>query len=206
MTSEEFFLENSIFTTNKFAFATKVCRGSASRSLNARAKKGQITKITRGVWANLKHPQFSPYGLISMLCGTEQGYVSFLSALQRHGVISQITPKIFIATTGHTRRLGSAIASFEFIQMNPKYMAYGIDWIAAEVSYGLATAEKALVDCFYISTRKGNRFLNLPEVDFDSINKKKFLRLLKKHNFPEPINTKINLLFAGLEKTSLNLD
>ncbi|MBK7961252.1 MAG: hypothetical protein IPK04_08595 [Bdellovibrionales bacterium] len=85
--------------------------------------------------------------------------------------------------------------------MNPKYMTYGIDWIAAGESYGLATAEKALIDCFYISTRKGNRFLNLPEVDLGSINRKKFLHLLKKHNFPEPINTKIKLFFAGLEKT-----
>lgn len=197
MTTEEFFLLNPVFTTKTFASATRIRIDSAARSLNAYARTGLLTKVTRGIWANLKHPHFSPYGLIPFLCDQEQGYVSFLSALQRHGVLSQIPQKIFIATTGHTRKLYSSIANFEFIQLNPKYMTDGIEWVMSDVCYGLASAEKALIDCFYISTRKGKRFSNLPELDLAQISKRKFSILLKKHRFPASIRTKIQLLFEG---------
>lgn len=198
MTPEEFILSHPFFTTKDFALATKVRIDSAARSLKAYLKIGLLTKITRGVWGYMKHPHFSPYGLVPLLLGPEQGYVSFLSALQRHGVLAQIPQKILVATTGHTRQLNSSIANFDFIQVNPKYMLYGVEWVKTDICYGLASAEKALIDCFYISTRKKKRFASFPELDFAHINKKKFNSLLKRHNFPKPIETKIKILFADL--------
>lgn len=203
MTNEEFFLNNAIFTTKDFALATDVRLDSAARSLKAHVRSGLLTKITRGVWANVRHQNFSLYGLIPYILEKEQGYLSFLSALHRHGVISQIPQKIFIATTGHTRRLISPLMEFNFIQMNPKYMCDGIEWFSAGTHYGFASVEKALLDCLYISTRRGRRFSNFPELDFENINKKKFVALLKRQGYPVQIESKIKERFKELQACAL---
>ena len=46
------------------------------------------------------HPYFHPLSCVPYLLGKEQGYVSFLTALHLHCVISQIPKTIQIATTG----------------------------------------------------------------------------------------------------------
>jgi predicted transcriptional regulator of viral defense system len=198
MTPAEFFLTRPVFSTRDFALATGVNVDSAARSLKAYSKTDLITKVTRGIWMNRKHPKFSIYGLVPFLLGAEQGYVSFLSALHRHGVISQVPQKVFVATTGHTRRLSSPVSEFDFIQMNPRYMHLGVNWFLGSTQYGLAGPEKALIDCLYISTRKGRRFSRFPELDLDDIDKGEFLRLLNAHKFPQPISTKIRKRFDEL--------
>lgn len=198
MKPEAFLLTYAIFSTKDFASGVGVRMDSAARKLKSYEETGIIKKITRGVWANDKHRDFSRYGLVPFLLGAEQGYVSFLSALHRHEVISQVPQKIIVATTGHTRRLRSPVAEFDFIQMNPQYMREGIEWFQTKVSYGMASPEKALLDCLYISTRKGRRFLNFPELELENLNKKKFEQLLKVHAFPWPIEKKIKEKFKEL--------
>lgn len=202
MSPEEFFLFNPCFTTKMFASSTCLRMDSTARSLKRYTNLGLVTKITRGIWANTKHPYFSAYSLVPLLLESEQGYVSFLSALHRHGVISQIPQKIFVATTGHTRRLNTPVAYFDFIQINPRYHQYGTEWLSGKSNYSLATAEKALLDCLYLSTRKGRRFLKFPELDFQNFTKKKFKVLLQKHQFPLPIAIKIQDEFEELWNNS----
>lgn len=62
------------------------------------------------------------------ILGVEQGYVSFLSALSYHGVISQIPQKTLIATTGHARKISIETYNFDMIQIKPEYMMYGVEW------------------------------------------------------------------------------
>ncbi len=203
MSPEEFLLSNPSFTTKMFASHTRLRMESATRSLKRYTNLGLITKITRGVWANTKHPYFSAYGLVPLLLESEQGYVSFLSALHRHGVISQIPQKILVATTGHTRKLNTPVAYYEFIKVSPRYHQFGVEWFSGKSNYSLATAEKALLDCLYLSTRKGRRFLKFPELDFQNFTKKKFKFLLQKHQFPLPIALKIQEQFEELWNNSL---
>lgn len=194
----EFFLKHPVFTTKEFSFFLKVRMDSAARTLTNFEKKKIIKKVTRGIWANDQHPHFSRYGLVPYLLGTEQGYVSFLSALHRHGVISQIPQKIFVATTGHSRRLRCSFGEFEFIQIHPRYMQIGIDWFSTTTHYGLATAEKALLDSIYLSTRKGHRFSHFPELDVTEFKKKIFFKLMKEQDFPVSIQIKIKSRFYEL--------
>jgi predicted transcriptional regulator of viral defense system len=189
--SEEFFLDSPIFRTRDFASAIGTTTDSASHQLRKHAQDGFIVRITRGVWANPKHPRFSAYGIVPYLVGDEQGYVSFLSALQRHGVISQIPAKIFVATTGHSRKLHSPLGEFDFIQVAPQFMRDGVEWFQGSVSYGIATAEKALLDCLYLSTRKGKAFAHLPEIDLPSLNRRKLLTLLESQAFSLSISSAI---------------
>ncbi len=202
MSPEEFIFKKPIFSSKEFAVATKMRVDAASRKLSSLAKREVIKKVTRGIWINDKSPEYSVYGLVPYLLGPEQGYLSFLSTLHRHDVISQIPQKIFVATTGHGRSLKSSVATFEFLQLKPKYMQHGINWHSGSVSYGIANAEKSLLDCLYVATRKGRKFQNFPELNFSAIKLNRFNQLVKKHQFPKPILKKIRLQFEALRLAS----
>jgi len=82
---------------------------TASKRLLRLAEKKLLTRITKGLWANTSHPHFHPPACVPYLLGKEQGYVSFLTALHLHGLISQIPKTIQIATTGHARTLNGSV-------------------------------------------------------------------------------------------------
>ena len=178
------------FTTRDYAIESNQSLPSASRSLSRQSQGKVIVRITKGVWANTKHPYFSPLGCVPILLGGEQGYISFLTALHRLGAISPIPPTIQVATTGHSRKLRSPIGTFEFLQLKPQMMVQGVEWSEAKLPYRMATAEKAFLDTLYISTRRGKRFSSLPEVDF-KFNEKLFQALLKKQVGSERIRAAI---------------
>lgn len=156
--------ELAIFTTRDFARAADLSVAAASKQL-ARLRRGSrsLVQLTRGVWANTAHPHFSAPACVPVLLGSEQGYISFLSALHIHGAISQIPASIQIATTGHTRKLRTPVAIFEFLQLKPEMFALGIEWSDSARPFRIAAVEKALFDTFYISTRRNRRFAKLPD-------------------------------------------
>ena len=168
-----------IFSTRDYATATSQSVSGASRQLGRYAKQKALTQLTKGIWANIDHPFFTPLACVPYLLGKEQGYVSFLSALHLHGVISQIPNIYHIATTGHTRRLNTPIGQFDFIRLKPELMRQGIIWSDTKLPYQIACPEKALLDTLYISTRKQNRFAALPELDLtpELFDEKYFKRL-----------------------------
>ena len=167
------------FTTQIFSLKFNMSISAASQRLSRMAKKNVITRIKRNLWCNTQHPYFSVLGVVPYLLGKEQGYVSFLTALNMHGMISQI-PQIYqIATTGHTKTIQTAIGVFEFHQIKPDLMRSGIDWHSSKCPYRMACAEKALLDTLYISTRKKKKFCALPELSMDDFSKEKFRALLK---------------------------
>lgn len=176
--SEEFIF----FTTREYAIAAEVSVSAASKQLKRLESKGLIVHVVRGIWANSNHPYFNPTGCVPYLLGDEQGYVSFLTALHRHGVVSQIPHTLQVATTGHSRRLHTPIGDFEFFQLKPEMMTEGIEWSETRTPFLMATAEKALLDIFYIATRKNRRFSSLPELETDAtlFDNKRFNELLKR--------------------------
>ncbi len=178
LNSEEFIF----FTTREYAFAADISISAASGQLKRLESKGFLIRVVRGVWANSNHPYYNPLGCVSYLIGEEQGYVSFLTALHRHGMLSQIPRTIQVATTGHSRKLKTPIGVFEFIQLKPEMMKEGIEWSETRVPFLMAAPEKALLDIYYIATRKKKRFSSLPELDLDSssFNVKKFNMMVSK--------------------------
>jgi len=178
-----------IFTTREFANQGGLSMSAATKRLTRLSKKDQLTRVTKGVWANTAHPYFHPLSCVPYLLGKEQGYVSFLTALHLHGVISQIPKTIQIATTGRGRVLESPVASFEFFQIKPELMRQGADWSESQLPYLIASAEKALVDTLYLSTRKNRRFARLPELDLaqSSFRRREFKRLMKQLSIPSRV-------------------
>ncbi len=174
------------FTTRDYALNEGLSVSAASKQLKRLMQKGLIVFVTRGIWANSSHPYFSPMGNAPYLLRAEQGYVSFLTALHRHGVLSQIPSTIQIASTGHTRTQKTPIGTFEFFQIKPEIMSDGIGWAESRLPYRIACPEKALLDTLYITTRKGKRFASIPELDIheSSFEHEKYKKLLASLRVP----------------------
>ena len=189
----KFLSQEIFFTTSDYAHQNDLEISAASKQLQRLYTKQAIEKVTRGLWANINHPYYHPLGAVPYLLGKEQGYVSFLTALHHHSIISQIPAKFQVATTGHTRELKSSIGHFDFIRLTPYIMNKGIEWSNNKSNYLIASAEKSLLDTLYISTRKGQRFSSLPEIDLEELDMKYLKRLLK-----ETIKSKI--IKASIQK------
>lgn len=189
-----------VFTTREFANASHLSLSAASNRLHRLVEGNFLTRITRGVWANAGHPHFQPLACVPYLLGKEQGYVSFLSALHLHDVISQIPKAIQVATTGRPRAINSPVGRFEFLRVKPDLMRAGIEWSETHQPYLIATREKALLDTLYISTRKNRRFGKLPELDLtdSGFDHRKFERLLRDSPFPVRIRSAIRMRWEKL--------
>jgi len=174
-----------VFTTREYTNNRGISMPAASKFLQGMAEKKLLTRITKGVWANTSHPHFHPLASVPYLLGKEQGYVSFLTALHLHGLVSQIPKTIQVATTGRGRTLDSPVGLYEFFQIKPDLMRQGADWSETHLPYLIATPEKALIDVLYLSTRKGRRFSSLPELEFveSGFREREFERLLKQLPF-----------------------
>lgn len=190
-----------VFTTREFATASGSSVSAAAQRLQRLAKTGFLTRVVRGVWANVRHPYFHPLACVPQLLGKEQGYVSFLTALHLQGVISQIPPTIQVATTGHARKVATPVGVYEFLQLKPGLMQQGVVWSDTRRPYLLATAEKALLDVCYQSTRRNRRFASLPELDLEDSRFRpgEFLRLLRELPYPARIRAAIEARWRRLQ-------
>jgi predicted transcriptional regulator of viral defense system len=181
-----------VFTTRDYAAASGASMSSASRRLDRLSKRDALTRVTKGVWANAAHPHFHPLACVPYLLGKEQGYVSFLTALHLHGMLSQIPRTYQVATTGRPRLLDSPVGRFEFLRIKPDLMSHGVDWSDTHQPFLLASAEKALLDTLYISTRKSKRFSSLPELDLHAaFDRRAFEQLLNELPYPVRIRSAI---------------
>jgi hypothetical protein len=109
----------------------------------------------------------SPFALVSLLAGNHPAYVSFFSALRLHGMIEQIPQVVYAATTAHSRTTRTAVGTYSFHQLSPDFFR-GYDWYGDRDSFLVASPEKAIVDCLYLSGRKGKRFGRFPELSLHS--------------------------------------
>lgn len=184
------------FTTRAYAAAGGMSVVSASKRLATLEQHGQVERLTRGVWVVPEHPHFSLYGCVPLLLGGEVGYVSFLSALQLHGMISQIPKAVQVATTGLPRVLATRRGRFEFFRLHPRMMSEGVEWRDAPLPFRLASPEKALLDTLYLSTRRGRRFGALPEIELPvTFRRREFARLVRSQVTLAPVRAAVMTRF-----------
>ncbi len=192
-----------VFTTREFANQGGLSMSAAAKRLARLADKDRLTKVTKGVWANTAHPYFHPLSCVPYLLGKEQGYVSFLTALHLHGVLSQIPKTIQIATTGRGRLLDSPVGRFEFFQIKSELMRQGTDWSESRLPYLIASPEKALVDTLYLSTRKNRRFARLPELDLvhSGFHPREYQRLIEQLPIPTRVLSAMNARWSNITES-----
>lgn len=158
-----------IFTTENVAKAAKVRSEVASRYLSRQAKNDVIMRITRGIWADSRHPDFSPYAVVPYLLRVpttlSRGYVSLLSALSLHRMIEQIPRSIQVVSDMQRRPLRTPAGTYEFHRMDSNLVG-GSAPHGQFGNFEVATPAKAIFDTLYLSVRRGRRFFHLPELQF----------------------------------------
>ena len=153
-----------VFTTKAVVNLAKARIDVTTRSLNYLATRGLLKRVMRGLWADHRHPGFSPYAVVPHLLQGELGYVSLLSALNLHGMIEQIPRTIHIVVETQKRAIVTTVGRFEFHQLS-RGLIGGHDPYGRFGLFELATPAKALFDTLYFSARKGRRFARLPELE-----------------------------------------
>lgn len=153
-----------VFRTSDVATRAQVRGDVATRALTNLANRGVLTRVTRGLWADTRHKDFSVYAVVPHLLRGKEGYVSLLSALNLHGMIEQIPGAIHIVAAKQQRPILTSVGKYEFHQIGRELMG-GHDPYGRLGLFELATPAKALFDSLYYSARKGKRFTRLPELE-----------------------------------------
>jgi hypothetical protein len=61
--------------------------------------------------------------------------------------------------------VATPVGVFDLHRIDPRFFG-GFDWFGDRQDFLAASPEKALVDCLYLSTRRGQRFGYFPELSF----------------------------------------
>jgi len=162
----EVVLRQPLFTSRDVAIATGGSAVVVSDLMHRLAARGLVTKVMRGLWANTAHSMFSPYLVIGRLAESwnEPAYVSFISALHLHGMLSQIPREIHVATAVQHAAMETPIGKFVFHRLGRDLLVGtepGDEWNR----FQRATAEKALFDTLYLGLRRGQQWRHLPEIE-----------------------------------------
>ena len=156
-------LDRLVFTTREIAALTGTGLSAASQGLKRLEAAGVLRRAMQGVWALAGDRRFSAFALVPYLNPNGQAYVSFLSAMHIHGMLSQIPKTITVASTAHARLVVTPVATFQIHQIGPEFFD-GFEW-SANGRFLIATPEKALVDSLYIASRRGRRYSSFPEIE-----------------------------------------
>ncbi len=134
-------------------------------------KAGVLLKIEKNKYL-LKEKNVKDFTLANFLY--QPSYISFESALNFYGIISQFPYEISSATTKKPvkKQFQNKIFTYTHIQKN---LSWGYE---KKDGFIIASPEKALLDQLYLSS-KGYKKINLDECDFANINKSKLKKYLK---------------------------
>ncbi|PIP19200.1 MAG: hypothetical protein COT38_01295 [Candidatus Omnitrophica bacterium CG08_land_8_20_14_0_20_41_16] len=165
-------LSQPVFTTFELSTSSGKSSSVVIQGLNNLVEDGLVTKVYRGIWAQVGNDQLSPYAAIPYLLTRHRAYVSFISALYLYNIVEQIPQVITLASTSHTKLIRTKLGVFSFHQLTPKFFK-GFDWYKAGLSgrqgsgkFLIAEPEKALVDSFYLSACRKKQFGYFPELSF----------------------------------------
>jgi len=149
-----------VVRTGEAAAALKTSLSQASHSLRRLERQGLARSIRRGLWVIGSDP-VDPRTLIEDITRPYSAYLSFLSALNAHGVIDQLPRTISVASLRGASRVKTALATYE-IHHIPASLFGG--WVERN-GIKMAGIEKALFDLAYVSAAHRARQRHVPELD-----------------------------------------
>jgi predicted transcriptional regulator of viral defense system len=149
-----------VVTTAEVATLMRGRVDSANKMLGRLATKGVVVPVARGLWALSRN--LDPKVLSRYVAAPSPSYVSLLSALRFHGMISQIPRSTYVVTLGRPEEVGTSMGDFSLHTVAPEVFG-GFEATANDAL--VASPEKALFDVFYLSGTKPRTFSSLPEVE-----------------------------------------
>lgn len=175
-------LDRGFFTVADLEKITGLKRDSLKVTLNRLVKQQVLTRLKRGVY-QLSLSSVDVRKIANQLY--YPSYLSFESALSNYGILSQIPYTQTFATNKKSKKITIWNTEVEFTQIKEE-LFFG--YILKDGIY-IAEPEKALLDQIYMVSR-GKRNLNIKELDFKNINKKKLEEFAQK--FPDYIRSQLN--------------
>jgi predicted transcriptional regulator of viral defense system len=159
-------LGRPVVETREAATRLSVSVSRASQLLRSLEVAGLVGHLRHGLWL-LEH-DVDPFSIAPYLTAPFPAYVSYWSALARHGMIEQVPGSIFVASLDRAHRVRTSLAMYSIHHLAPELF----DGYSGSGSAGyLANPEKALFDTIYLQAARGGGVflpeLELPE-SFDS--------------------------------------
>lgn len=183
-------LNKSFYTIADLEKITKLSRNSLYVALKRWAEKGVLERVAQGIYIPMG-------GDVSLEKVAGQlyipNYLSFESALARHGILNLIPYTITFATTRKTRKFTLRKQGVEFRQMAPE-MFFGYE---IRNGINIAIPEKAFLDEVYFLCR-GKTALDLDELDLKNLS----LGLLTEYaeRFPAYVRKRMAEFAPGCKK------
>jgi predicted transcriptional regulator of viral defense system len=145
-------MKRPIVTNSEAAARWQAERVTTSRRLRGMEEAGLIRRLRRGVWS--LDPEIEPFAAAPFLTAPFPAYISFWSALARHGLIEQIPRQVSVASLDRSRRIETSIGTYAIHHLAPE--VFGGFEGSEEKGY-VATAEKAVFDTVYVRAAAGGR-------------------------------------------------
>jgi len=151
--------------TSDAAMLLGITSSHASRVLERLSAVGQVVRLKRGVWG--LPDRLDPLQVPAHLTAPQSCYVSLQSAMFFHGMISQIPNVVYAVSPARTRRWDTPLATVSIHHVAPAFF-FGFETVNSG-KVKMATPEKALLDCLYLSPAKSRLFASLPELQLEGI-------------------------------------
>ncbi|MEX1263939.1 MAG: hypothetical protein WEE66_08410 [Actinomycetota bacterium] len=157
--SELYQLGRPVVETREVAARLGLSTSRASQILRSLEDSKLALQLRHGLWTIRQ--DLDPFILPPYLTAPFPSYVSFWSALARHGMIEQVPRQVFVASLGRPRRVTTSIGLYSIHHLAPQlFDGYqGSD----DVGY-FATPEKALFDTIYLRAPRGGT-IQTPELE-----------------------------------------
>lgn len=161
--------DKRVFSLKDAALYWNQGKPAAAMTLLRGCKNGLLWRV-KNLWINRRDP---PEIEELALALKSPSYISFESALYRHGILSQ-SPRgaLSLATLGRSASLDTPLGRLRFIHLKPA-LFFGFD------SQRMAYSEKAYLDALYMRLRSGEKGIFTEILYQDKLNQrqlKKFSR------------------------------
>jgi len=158
-------IRRPVFTTRELSALSRKSLSSTTQGLETLVRQGLVVKLRRGLWGDAGNDRLSAYAIVPFLSPGHRAYVSFLSALHLHGLVEQIPRVVTVASTAHTKTVVTSLGTFHVHRIVPSFFK-GFDRHGRNGDFLIASPEKALVDCLYLSAHRKNQYGHFPELHF----------------------------------------
>ena len=111
-------LGRPVIETGEAAARLSLSGSHASHLLRSLEQAGLVRRLQRGLWALQPNPE--PFSIAPYLTAPFPAYVSFWSALARHGMIEQIPRQVSVTSTGKSRRVVTTLGIYEIHHLVPE--------------------------------------------------------------------------------------
>lgn len=176
-----------ILTFNALQTASGLTLSAVKKAVQRLTEKGYLVRLAGKFYAN----KFALPSLeeVAMLLG-RPCYISFESALEKHGIISQIPLVLTCATTGKTKTISTTLGEI-FLH----HIQHGIfSGYFSEEGILWAVPEKALLDYIYINLKVKKGIMALDELNWKKLNKSRLNKLSQ--IYPETVKKIVETSFS----------